>query len=735
MLSLHSINGISLSSSWSLWRPPAAASIAINYYRIPRLHFSLPATTPFSQQQLLRDGKCFHPFDELYKHTVHSVSRRLTGSLPCPYPTARRLVYGLHGPIQPRSENPKISPVSLHAKRRESAPVEDSHRMNPTVPIEGLPLSSALKKRLLHLGVTHFNALQQRSLYPLLRGDDVIVRSPTGSGKTLAYLIPLLQRLKNEKWETHFPALIIVPTRELVEQVSYQLHRLKPSKDIHIAVLYGNQNVENQTEILRWGAHIVIGTPHRIAAVLKTPGRVDFESLKVLIVDEVDEVLSRGFDEDMKTLLQSCNPLRQTAIFSATFPPWLHEKSLEPIFVHSDRTQKSPPFVLDLLQAGMLPLSPLVKHHICKVSRHPSKRIRLLAYIIETLKEKFEEGKVIIFCSTRNEASLVSNHPWLYARSKPLHSDLPQHQRQATLQEFRAHKFHVLVASDLAARGLDVEGVGLIFHYSPPLTIESYIHRSGRTGRRGEAGKSIILYDSSEKKHIRQLERELCQTFVEWEAPTETAVRDKFLDIIGDELLQPVGVDSTAYEEHAKHQLDLHGPRLLAAALVLLERRKQFKTWKSAMSGRFSYTPLLFCDPFCQKLRSRSQLLDLVKKCLPEKFHASIGRIALSRRGYVVDLPSDAAHHVLRSETLKAASIHAMYVANLPPIVEDEVRYRVNRLKSPQLILNTLSNRLRQTPLSVSARRRLVRRLARRKEQVEIQSFRKKLKTTQHKKT
>eukprot|EP00922_Rhytidocystis_sp_ex-Travisia-forbesii_P069739 GHVS01104161.1.p1 GENE.GHVS01104161.1~~GHVS01104161.1.p1 ORF type:complete len:416 (-),score=53.77 GHVS01104161.1:91-1338(-) len=405
-------------------------------------------------------------------------------------------------------------------------------------------------------------------------------------------------------------------------------------------------------------------------------------------------------------------------VFSATFPNWLREN----IFNAVDANQLH---TIDLIeQHKQRPLNPLVQHQRCLVAARQSSRRRLnaLAYIIESHSKgaaTVDQQRVLVFCATRDEASLLTSHPWMQARSRCLHAHMTPIQRKQSVQAFKRQEVSVLLSTDLAARGLNFPQLGLVVHYSPPASSEAYIHRAGRAARaEGSTGRSLVIYDNTQAKRIHQIERETGQALESWDLPSDDVVRGAFLDKIEAELIDAIGVDKVAFSDSAKENLQTYGARLLAAALVLLERRRRCQTWKSVLSGRYGYSAVLIHDPFCQIIRSRPQLVSFLTKCVPPDTQPGIGRIALTKRGYVVDLPVDVARVVLRSPALRESSVKGSYIAQLPTIVMDEMRHRLSRWRNNHKCLATLQSQLSMK--TKQSRRRLQKRISRCREQIDV---------------
>jgi len=299
------------------------------------------------------------------------------------------------------------------------------------------------------------------------------------------------------------------------------------------------------------------------------------------------------------------------------------------------------------------------------------------------LIETFSKGssKVIVFVQKRHEATLICDHPWHYGSSKALHSDMETAERHSALSAFKRGLFPVLVATDVAARGLDIPGIGLVVHYSPPDSSETYIHRCGRIGRGigGDGiGCSVVMFGGTELTRSRLLERDVRLVFEFVKVPHEDVLRERFLAKIETEILNPTGITTTPFEKVAAEQLVLHGPRLMAAALYTLEQRKRKATWISKLSGRVGYVPLLFEDRYSQRFKSRRDVILFLRRAMSDQVGdiAKIGRVALTSRGYVVDLLEKVARDVLASAFVKESSVKVAPVGEIPHLIYNERRHR-----------------------------------------------------------
>lgn len=344
-------------------------------------------------------------------------------------------------------------------------------------------LSSILKQN----GITEPTMVQIKSIPELLSGKDIIAQAQTGTGKTLAFLLPIMQGIKTDE---HFiQALIITPTRELAIQITAEVKKLISDSDIKILAAYGGQDVESQIRKLKGSIHIVIGTPGRLLDHLRR-GSVDFKKLKMLVLDEADQMLDMGFSKDIEMILRQTSHARQTMLFSATMPRGVKVLASQylktPVHVHIQNKN----ITLDEIKQLVIQTTDRAKQDA----------------LIKIIQEE-NPFMAIIFCRTKRRASALNEALQRDGyNSDELHGDITQAKREKVMKLFRDTKIQFLVATDVAARGLDIEGVTHIFNFDIPEDAESYIHRIGRTGRAGQTGKAITFATPKDQEYLTLIE-------------------------------------------------------------------------------------------------------------------------------------------------------------------------------------------------------------------------------------
>lgn len=351
-----------------------------------------------------------------------------------------------------------------------------------------LNLSKGLIDALTNENILEPTPIQKQAIPYLLDGFDVIGQAQTGTGKTFAYTLPLIDRIN--KYSDNVEALILLPTRELSLQVSNEILKLvKGDKAIKIATIYGGESYEKQFKSLARKPNIVIGTPGRIIDMMER-GKLSFENLSYLVFDEADEMLKMGFQDDLEKILKDVPQNRQTALFSATMPPFIKNMAKnymkEPIMVK--------------IEAKTLTVENIdEKLYYCKKDSKKDLLIRLLDY--------YNFKQIIIFSNTKSmvdELVVFLQHQGYKADA--LHGDLKQAQRDRVMSSFKNQGIDILVATDVAARGLDVSGLDAVINFDVPQENELYVHRIGRTGRRGLKGVALTISTIKNKGKIKDIE-------------------------------------------------------------------------------------------------------------------------------------------------------------------------------------------------------------------------------------
>ncbi len=354
---------------------------------------------------------------------------------------------------------------------------------------EKFNISNEIIKSLDKENIIEPTPIQEESIPLLLEGYDLIGQAKTGTGKTFAYSIPLLERIdKNSK---NILALILCPTRELSIQVANEIKKLiLNNKSIKIATIYGGQSYEKQFKDLKNNPQIIIGTPGRIIDMMDKK-KLSFSNIKFLILDEADEMLKMGFQEDLEKIMSNMPEDRQTSLFSATMPPFIKNLAKKYMKDPKNVVIESKTLTVDLIDE---------KVYFCKRDSKKDLLIRLLDY------NQFK--CVMIFANTKamvDELVLFLQKSGF--RCDGLHGDLKQNMRDRVMQSFRTSNVDILVATDVAARGIDIDGIDCVINFDVPNENELYVHRIGRTARAGMTGVALTIATSKAKGRIEEIER------------------------------------------------------------------------------------------------------------------------------------------------------------------------------------------------------------------------------------
>ncbi|MEL7267575.1 MAG: DEAD/DEAH box helicase, partial [Planctomycetota bacterium] len=352
-----------------------------------------------------------------------------------------------------------------------------------------LPLHPGVKKSVAELGYTHPTPIQAKIIPHVLDGRDVLAQSETGSGKTAAFALPILSKISGKAKKPQ--VLVLAPTRELAGQVAKSFTNYSQHlSGTRITAIYGGQDYESQLRQLKQGTQIIVGTPGRILDHLKR-GSLDLSNVRHLVLDEADEMLNMGFLEDVEEIIQYAPEDRQIALFSATMPPAIRGVA---------ETYLNDPQRIRIKQKTATATS--IQQRAVFVQ--PKEKIQVLKKFLEVE----QTDGVIVFTKTK-EATLQVSEKLTNGgfRSIALNGDMPQKVRERSIAMLKSGKLDILVATDVAARGLDVPRISHVFNFDLPHDSEAYIHRVGRTGRAGRTGTAIIFLSNSQRRKLQLIER------------------------------------------------------------------------------------------------------------------------------------------------------------------------------------------------------------------------------------
>lgn len=413
-----------------------------------------------------------------------------------------------------------------------------------------LSLSKKVLSAVSDMGFEEPTPIQAKAIPLIMEDRDVIGQAQTGTGKTAAFGIPIVEKINPSLFKVQ--NLVLTPTRELAIQVAEELGKIGRHKKIKVLPIYGGQPIDRQIRALKMGVHVVIGTPGRVLDHLERR-TLNLEHVRIAVLDEADEMLDMGFIEDIEAIIKNTPEERQTLLFSATMPL--------PIKRLAEKYMRSPDFVTISKENLTVPL---IQQYYYEVT--PSSKIDALSRILDF--ENYES--VIIFCRTKRGADELS--AGLQTRgylAESLHGDLTQAQRDKTMRSFRFGQADILVATDVAARGLDIERVSHVINYDIPQDPESYVHRIGRTGRAGREGKALTLIVPQEYRQLRMIEKLVKSRIVKAAIPTFEDMMEQQKSMI-DRTLRNILSEGNleAYQAIALHMMKEFDPVDITSAAI-----------------------------------------------------------------------------------------------------------------------------------------------------------------------
>lgn len=548
----------------------------------------------------------------------------------------------------------------------DTQPVSKKDEDPTTPPIASFRLSQVTIDRLATNGITNATEVQAGTFNLIYDGKDVIAKSRTGTGKTLAFALPIMERLalrakeRGPRQRSQGPGCIVLaPTRELAKQVAREMTNIGGPLNLSVECFYGGSSYGPQESALRRGLDVVVGTPGRVMDHMER-GTLRLGDIQFAVLDEADEMLSMGFAQDVEHIFESLpsKEERQVILFSATVPTWV--KGLAGQF------QQQGVVTFDAVTTGSK-ASTTVRHCAVRVPEREEARGSLLADIIAvhscikvvgknvadaSAREAVGPSRAIVFTETKREADELSTSGALDGcGAAVLHGDVSQRQRDVTLSQFRKGKFQVLVATDVAARGLDISGVDVVVQYRVPRDAESYIHRAGRTGRAGKSGTAVVMYSDREVGRLKTLERECRVKFDHEAAPAPELALEAAVDVAMSNLW-------TVDERVRKHlvgraediiNLGAGGADTIASLLAMAGRRTRLDD-RSVLSGESGMRTLLVRQPSGAEVGIGMALrfINDIGKRGDDQARVEIGLIRSCRDGSaVVDVASEQAVKLL----------------------------------------------------------------------------------------
>ncbi len=498
---------------------------------------------------------------------------------------------------------------------------------------KSMGLTPPVLKALEEMGFEEPSPIQVKTIPLIMQGHDMIGQAQTGTGKTAAFGVPIIEMLDHRSKKVQ--ALVMAPTRELAIQVSEEITKIGRHAGVKVVPIYGGQSYDRQLRALEHGAQVVIGTPGRVMDHIRR-GTLKLDGVKIVVLDEADEMLDMGFIEDVEFILQNVPDERQTMLFSATVPDAISRLARKYL--------KSPEHVSISPERLTVPLTEQAYY---EVREH--EKLDGLSRILDM--ESAERS--IIFCRTKKRVDELSEG--LQARgysAEAIHGDLNQVQRNRVLKRFKEGASEILVATDVAARGLDIDSVSHVINYDLPQDTETYVHRIGRTGRAGKTGTAITLVLSKEFRQLRQMEKILRLKLQRRSLPTQEDVAEKQRDALKNRLAEEIehGV-LPAYQEVVLQLAQSYDSVDIAAAalrLMLDKGHDQMPEGDFGETGAEAGMVRLFLNI---GRMDRVSPADIVRG-LAEGAHIAggvIGLIDIYDRFTFVEMPKDAAAKVLQA--------------------------------------------------------------------------------------
>ena len=353
---------------------------------------------------------------------------------------------------------------------------------------ENLNLHPGIMKGVHELGYTELTPIQSKAIPPILQGRDIIGQAQTGTGKTAAFVLPILQHLMKSP-RRRIGAAVITPTRELAEQINRVINRLAKHTGLSSIAVYGGTNIEQQIAELKYGVEIIVACPGRLLDLLWR-GSIELSNLEILVIDEADRMFDMGFLPDIRKILKCLLGSRQTLLFSATMPGDIRKLVKE--ILHDPVT----------VQIGQPAPAKTVSHSLYPVIQQIKPRL------LTELLYRIESKSVLVFTRTKHRTERIARHlKDCGFRAASLQGNLSQSRRQAALDGFRTGSVKILVATDIAARGIDIRHISHVINYDMPENTDAYIHRIGRTGRIDKSGEALTFITSADTAMVNSIER------------------------------------------------------------------------------------------------------------------------------------------------------------------------------------------------------------------------------------
>jgi ATP-dependent RNA helicase DDX21 len=593
-------------------------------------------------------------------------------------------------PVKEDDRKAKKRDMKAQAKERSgSSDMDQSSAGNPEAETNFGNFPEVTETTIKHFnarGITKLFPVQEATFRSIYTGKDIIARDLTGSGKTLAFCLPLVEKFRKmgyfgednrDHGRRRLLAVILAPTRELALQVAKELKTLKHyDSEYKVLTVYGGVSIDDQTRELRNGVEFFVGTTGRVLDHIER-GNIDFTHTKTVCLDEADQMLNMGFQEDVEKIMGSVQKAAtekaQFLLFSATVPHWVKDVARK--FLGSDYD------FIDLVKDLKNKTSRTVNH--LAINCPYFNRTSTLADIL--LCYGGLHGKTIVFAQTKADANSVLLADKVNHDVEVLHGDIAQNQREVTLQRFREGKFNVLVATDVASRGLDIPNVDLVIQLEPPKDTETYIHRSGRTARAGTSGTCITFYTKKQQGLVNMIESKAGIKFKKIGAPQpediiKASAKEaiKGFEKVDEEVLK-------MFEDTAKYLIDTEGAlKAVSLALAYISGTTEKIKKRSMLTGQEHFVTYdLKTDV---EFRGVSFVWGILRRLLPQEIVDAIRgmRMYNDRKGAVFDVPEEHAGRVTdlyenEKEQRRSMSYTLEQAKELPDLFEADAPPMDNR--------------------------------------------------------
>ncbi|KAG2301140.1 hypothetical protein Bca52824_029791 [Brassica carinata] len=559
-----------------------------------------------------------------------------------------------------------VEPEKKKSSKKAKLSVEEDVKVDNPNAVSNFRISDPLREKLKEKGIEALFPIQATTFDMVLDGADLVGRARTGQGKTLAFVLPILESLingpsKNKRKNGYGrppSVLVLLPTRELAKQVFADFDAYGGSVGLTSCCVYGGDPYPPQQAKLKRGVDIVVGTPGRIKDHIERQN-LDLTYLQFRVLDEADEMLRMGFVDDVELILGKVEDPKkvQTLLFSATLPSWV--QNIAARFLKHDKK------TIDLVGNDKMKASNSVRHIALPCSKQAMSRL-----IPDIISLYSSGGSTIIFTETKDQASELSG---LLPGARALHGDINQSQREITLAGFRKGKFSTLVATNVAARGLDINDVQLIIQCEPPRDVEDYIHRSGRTGRAGNTGVAVMLYDSR-KSGVSRIEKQAGIQFEHVSAPQPNDIAKAVGMEAAEKITQVCDSVVPAFMAAAKELLENSGVSaevLLAKALAKTAGFTEIKK-RSILTSMENHVTLLL--EAGKPMYTPTFAFNIMRRVLPEDKVNLIEGLTLTADGHgaVFDVVQSDVDMFIAAGQKNAGSMSLEVVKELPKLQERE---------------------------------------------------------------